>query len=89
MIKTETLDDIDLLTDEIDQEIKVTKSHSRQVGKKNIPVKGTVEIAKDNYKKAKKSSRNRIAQYRRDIRSHKILIKSAKYHYKLVKLNEK
>jgi hypothetical protein len=87
--KIEELDDIDLLTDDI----SLIKSHDRvvKVGgkKKTIHVKGTVEQAKDAYKLAKKTSKNRISQYRRDIRSHRILIKNAKNHYKLIKLNEK
>ena len=80
------LDEIDLITDEI---TALTKpAHSRKVGKKTIKVRSSVEVAKDNYKAAKRLQRANIKRARQNVRSYKLLIKQARNTFKLVKLNE-
>lgn len=56
---------------------------------KKIKVRGSVEVARDNYRNAKRIHKAQIKQLRASIKSHKLMIKQAKMSYKLVKLAER
>lgn len=76
-------DDIDFIEDDIKQ---IKKSHTRKVEGKKIRVRGGFEVARDNYRAAKRLQKANIKQSKRDIKSYKLLKKQAKNAYKLVKL---
>lgn len=83
------MDQIDLIEDEINA-IKTKPAHSRKVSKsKKIRVRGSVEVAKDNYKAAKRIHKAQIKKLRANIKSHKLMIKQARTGYRLVKLADK
>ncbi len=82
--------------DDIDQlyiESKQLKSEHVRKGatpkSKKIKVRGSVEVARDNYRNAKRLHRQQIRQLRANIASHKLMIKQAKTTYKLVKLADR
>jgi len=81
------MDDIDLIQDEINTVTK--QAHTRKLGRKIIKVKGSVEVARDNYRAAKRIHKNQIKRLRANIKSHKLMIKQSKTAYKLVKLSDK
>ena len=84
-------DDIDNLFIEAQQ---VKKSHDRKVATptgqaKKIRVRGSVEVARDNYRAAKRMHKTQIKQLKRAIKAHRLQIRQAKNSYKLIKINEK
>jgi len=82
-------DDIDQLYIEASN---VKREHTRkgaQPQSKRIKVRGSVEIAKDNFKNAKRIQRANIKRARQNIKSYKLLIQQAKTSYKLIKLSSK
>lgn len=83
------LDDIDQLYDEAIQVKSPRKAHRRTSGPKQIKVRGSIDIARDAYKKAKKVHRAEISRLKANIRSHKLLIKQARTTFGLIKLQEK
>ena len=56
---------------------------------KKIKVRGSVEVARDNYRASKKMHKAQIRQLKRSIKAHKLEIRQAKGNYKLIKLNDK
>ena len=79
-------DDIDQLFIE---STNIKREHARKGAipkAKKIRVRGSVEVAKDNYKNAKRIHKTQIKQLKNSIKSHKLLIRQAKTSYKLVKL---
>jgi len=84
------MDDIDFITDEVEQIQKgqTKKGHKRDTKTvKHIKVRGSVEVARDNKKAAIKLHRKNIKDLKRSIHAHKLMIKQAKIAYKIVKLN--
>lgn len=79
------MDDIDFIEDEINAE-KTRKAHTRKVGKQKIVVRSSVEKAKDDYKEAKRIHKDKIRGLKRNIKTHKLMIKQAKNTYKIIKL---
>lgn len=81
------LDDIDLIEDEI----KATKSaHTRKgATARKIKVRSSVEVARDNYKAAKRVHKAQIKKLRQNIKTHKLMIRQAKTAYKIIKNNDK
>lgn len=69
------------------------RAHERKVStpKKvtTIKVRGTLEIALENYKATRRIHKQQIKALKSQIKSHKLLIKQAKTSYKLVKLADK
>ena len=83
------MDDIDTLFIEA-KTIKATKpAHLRQLGKKTIRVKSSIEKAKDDFKRAKHIQRQNVLSAKNNIKSYRLLIKQARNTYKLVKLANK
>jgi multidrug resistance efflux pump len=83
------MDDIDFISDEI---ATIKSGHNRKGATpraKKIRVRGSVEVARDNYRAAKRIHKAQIRQARANIKSHKLMIKQAKTAYKLVKLAER
>ena len=81
------MDDIDNIYLET---TKIKKGHKRiMANTKKIKVRSSVEVAKDNYKKAKQVHKDDIKGLRRNIRSHRLMIRQARNTYKIVKLQEK
>lgn len=79
------LDDIDQLFIESST---IKREHTRKGATpktKKIRVRGSVELARDNYRNSKRIHRAQIKQLRRNIVSHKLLIDQARTSYKLVK----
>ena len=81
------MDDIDFITDEVEQIKRGHKRNTKTV--KHIKVRGSVEVARDNYRAAKRLHREAIRGLKRSIQAHKLMIGQAKTAYKLVKLNDK
>lgn len=83
------MDDIDNLY----IEAKNLKSEHTRKGatpkSKRIRVRGSVEVARDHFRAAKKMHRAQIRQLKRAIKAHKLEIRQAKVNYKLIKINEK
>ena len=82
--KTEKLDDIDFITDEINS-IK-RSSHKRDVQGKKIKVRSSLEVAQDDYKKAKQTHLKEIKRLKSQIKQHKLMMKQAKNTLKIIKL---
>lgn len=81
------MDDIDQITDQINV---IKSNHTRKVGKrKTIKVRGTVEVARDNFKAAKRVHKAQIKKLRQNIKTHKLMIRQAKTAYKIIKNNDK
>lgn len=83
------MDDIDFITDEITKEKQTKKAHSRKTETKRIKVRSSVEVAKDNFKQAKRLHRSQIKSLRRNIKTHKLMIRQARNTYRLIKLSNK
>ena len=78
-------DDIDFIADGIQKETH--KAHTRKTGTvKKIKVRGSVEVARDDFRKSKKLHRQAIKNLKRQIKAHKLMIKQARGAYRLVKL---
>lgn len=54
-----------------------------------IKVRGTLDVARDDYKRAKALHKARIRELRDSIKSHKIMLRQAKNTYKLAQLAHK
>lgn len=82
------MDDIDFIEDEINA-AKTTKAHTRKVATKTrrIKVRSSVEVARDEFKRAKRVHRAEVKKARRVIKQHHLLIKQARGTYKLIKLS--
>lgn len=81
------MDDIDNIYLET---TKIKKGHKRTMANtKKIKVRSTVEKARGDYKKAKQVHKDDIKGLRRNIRSHRLMIRQAKTLYRIVKLQEK
>ena len=83
-------DDIDFIEDEIVKEKKQKSIHERILtsGKKII-VKSGLDVAKEQFKKAKQTQNANIANAKRNIKSYKLLKKQARNTWKLAKLASK
>lgn len=82
------IDDIDLIEDEINA-TKNKTAHTRKGATpkaKRIKVRSSVEVAKDEFKRAKRVHRAEIKRAKRVIKQHRLLIKQARGAYKLIKL---
>lgn len=76
------MDDIDMITDEISN----IKAHTRKHNGKRIKVRGTLDVARDDYRKARRLHRNNIKGLRTSIKAHKLMIKQARTTYKIIKM---
>ena len=85
----QTLDDIDFITDEINDIKQNKSSHKRQTAKKQIKVRSSVEVAKDERNRIRQLHKDAIKRLKLQISIHKLQIKQAKTNYKLIKLNSK
>lgn len=56
---------------------------------KKIRVRGSVEVAKDNFKAAKRIQRANIRKAKQNIKACKLMIKQARTAYKIIKLSNK
>jgi hypothetical protein len=84
------MDDIDTLFIEATQGNKPRKAHKRTAPtSKRIKVRGTIELARDNYRQAKHLHKLNIIKSRTAIKSYKLMTKQAKNNYKLIKLANK
>lgn len=84
------MDDIDFITDEMNTIKQIKKGHDRNTKTvTKIRVRGSVEVARDNYRASKKMHKAQIRQLKRSIKAHRLQIRQAKGNYKLIKLNEK
>ena len=82
------MDDIDQLYIESNQ---IKREHTRKGATpkaKRIKVRGSVEVARDNYRNAKRTHKAQIKQLKNSIKSHKLLIEQAHTSYKLVKVSD-
>lgn len=85
-----TLDDIDLIHDDInDISAKhVKKAHTRTLeNKRKIKVKSSYEVGRDNYKNTKKLINNRLRDYKKQVKYSKLTLRKAKLEYKLLVSN--
>lgn len=83
------MDEIDFISDEIST---LKREHTRKGATpkaKKIKVRGSVEVARDNYRNAKRIHKAQIKSLKANIKSHKLMIKQAKMAYKLIKLADK
>ena len=89
-----------LIIDTEDEVAKAKAGHTRKVGKKQIKIRSSVEVARDNYKQARKTHRAEIKALkakmrlerriaRNNIKAHRNLIASAKTSYKAIKLADR
>lgn len=80
------MDDIDFITDDINRTVK---AHSRTTTNgKRIKVRSSVEVAKDDYKRAKALHKANIKKLKQNIKTYKLMIKQARNTYKLIKLSK-
>lgn len=84
---TEPKDDIDFITDDINRTLKASHTRNTQTGKR-IKVRSSVEVAKDDYKRAKKLHKANIKKLKQNIKSHRLMIKQARNTYRLIKLSK-
>jgi len=87
---SQAIDDIDFIEDEIIRAKNQKPSHKRKLpsGKK-ITVKSSLDVAKDQFKQAKRIQNANIASAKRNIKSYKLLKKQARNTWKLAKLASK
>ena len=84
---TAPLDDIDLITDDINRTLKASHTRSSSTGRR-IKVRSSVEVARDDYKRAKKLHKANIKKLKQNIKSHRLMIKQARNTYRLIKLSK-
>ena len=90
MSNNQPIDDIDYIEDDINAIKQNKAAHERNTKTvKHIRVRGSVEVARDQYRATKKMRKAQIKQLKCGIRVQKLLIKQAKGNYKLIKLSEK
>ena len=77
------MDDIDYITDEVTKIQKKAHKRNAPAGGKRIKIRSTGQVARANYRAAKKLHRDAIRQLRRDIKKHKLLKRQARIAYKL------
>lgn len=83
------MDDIDELYMDIEKDKATTvKAHTRKLGTKKIKVRSSLEVAKDNFKSAKRIHKAQIKSLKRNIATHKLMIKQARNTWRLVKLSK-
>ena len=91
--------DIDLIQDEI-ASITTKAHHERTIGNKKIKIRSSVELARDNYKLAKRTHKAEIKKLkakmrlerkiaRNNIKAHRNLIATARTSYKAIKLADR
>jgi len=87
--KTNTIDAIDDIDNLYIEASNVKRNHTRKTKTaKRIKVRGSVEVARDNYRAAKRLQRANIKRAKQNIKSYKLLIVQAKTSYKLIKLSD-
>lgn len=83
------MDDIDTLYEEATELKQPKRAHKRTTGKKTVKVKSSVEAARASYKATRKQHCASIKRLKRDIKSHRLMIKQARGTYRLIKMQEK